>query len=178
MDSDPHGHCIIFNNTFTGNKHRTGTCKDCNEIKELFEDLKYKVSVKENLSANQMFDHLSDINKDEKNQRFDSFVCCFLSHGDENSIHGHDGKSSLKYTDIWSLFGQESSTLHNKPKVFIIQSCQTAVTTIADQRTSTEKMDVEVPNVKFDQGLGTDHADILFIHASVPGKLFHMSAFY
>ena len=138
-----------------------------------------------------MFDRLTQINKDQNNHHFDSFVCCFLSHGDENSIHGHDGKSSLKYTAIWSLFGQESSTLRNKPKVFITQSCQTVVTAIADQRTSTEKMDVDsnlcysiethdvkVPNVKFDQGLGTDHADILFIQASVPGKLFHISAFY
>ena len=192
MGSDPHGYCIIFNNSFTEGKRRKGTCKDSYEIKKLFKDLKYTVIILENFSAKEMLNYLIQINKDEKNQCFDSFICCFLSYGDENTIHGHDGKSSLPYTAIWSLFGQESSTLRSKPKVFITQSCQEAVTprlTIGDQRVGTEKVyansrynmethDVKGLNTEFDQGLGTDHADILFIKASVPGKLFHMSAFY
>ena len=191
MDCYPHGFCIIFNNS-SGSKPRPGTGKDRCKLKELFKYLKYEVITEENKSADEMFNILTQINQDPKNQTFDSFVCCFLSHGDGNSIHGCDGKSSLPYTTIWSVFGKECSTLRNKPKIFIIQSCQTAATarlTIADQEMGTKKMDVdsnltdsmethdgEVPNIKFDQGLGTDHADILFIHASVPGKLFHMSS--
>ena len=192
MNCDPHGYCIIFNNAFDGPKRRTGTGKDRSEIKELFKELKYEVIIEENKSGNEMLNILIRVNKDPKNDYFDSLVCCFLSHGDENSIHGHDGKSSLPYASIWSLFGQESSTLHNKPKIFIVQSCQTAARlTIADQGTGTEKMDIDSnltdgmeihdcqePKTKFDQGLGTDHADMLFIHASVPGKLFYMFAFH
>ena len=180
MDCDPHGCCIIFNNSF-GPRLRPGTGKDLNELKELFKYLKYEVIIEEDKSADEMFNILTQINQDSKNQNFDSFVFCFLSHGDGNSIHVYDGKSSLPYTTIWSVFGKEHSTLRNKPKIFIIQSCQTAATarlTITDQETGTKKMDVdsnltdsmethdgEVPNTKFGQGLGTDHADMFFVHA-------------
>ena len=190
MDCDPHGYCIIFNNSFDGPKRRKGTGKDRNEITGLFRKLKYEVKFEEDKNADEMLKCLSQINEDQKNKYFDSLICCFLSHGDENSIHGNDGKSSLPYSAIWSLFGQEKSTLRDKPKVFITQSCQTAVTTRSKDNQN-EKMDidsnlcdsmetcnVEVPKMKFDQGSGTDHADMLFIHASVPGKLFHMSVFY
>ena len=188
MDCSPHGYCIIFNNPFNGDRRRTGTGKDCHVLKKLFKQLDYKVIIIENKNAEEMLHHLTEKSISQENKNFDSFVCCFLSHGDEISIYGNDDKSSLLYTTIWSLFGQKNSTLHNKPKIFIPQSCQTQVTArlaIADQRMDTDKMDidsnlcdtmkthdVEVPNIKFDQSSGTDHSDIFFAHSSVPGKLF------
>ena len=187
MDFNPHGNCVIFNNSFNWGKHRAGTGKDCFLLKESFRSLKYKVKVIENSTANEMHKQLIQENISQENKNCDSLVVCILTHGDKNSIHGNDGKSSLPYTTIWSTFGQENSTLRNKPKIFITQSCLTEVTT----RLDTDKMntnsnlcdamktcDAEASNIKFDQSMGTDHADIFFVHASVPGKLFYMSVFY
>ena len=193
MESDPHGYCIIFNNEFSGVKRRKGTNQDRLKLKSLFNTLKYKVIIEENKNAHEIFRHLEKISSSQENECFDSFVCCFLSHGDESGIYGNDNKSFIRYTAIWSLFGRESSTLHNKPKIFIIQSCQTPVTTrhcVADPTTdANKKMKIDSdlfgsirnnfqdPEIKFDQSLGTQHADILFIYSSVPGRLFYMILF-
>ena len=170
MKSDPHGICIIFNNQFAGGNIRKGTGKDRNELKSLFRSLRYKVIVEENKSAYEMYSILKQQNVSSDNERFDS-------------IHGNDDMFSLSYTAIWSLFGEESSTLRNKPKIFIVQSCQTAVTstltaagcstTGTDSSSFHSSRDVAVQELKieFDQSLETEHADIVFIHSSVPGKL-------
>lgn len=193
MDSDPHGFCIIFNNEFMGVQNRKGTNKDRLELKSLFKTLNYKVIVEENKNAHEMISCLQKISRCNENKRFDSFVCCFLSHGNESGIYGNDQKSLLRYTTIWSLFGQESSTLRNKPKIFVVQSCQTPVKTISrvvDQPSDFEKMDIDAdsfdsvrndifqePEFNFDQGLGTQHADMFFIHSSVPGRLSYIRIF-
>ena len=187
MGFKPHGNCVIFNNYFNGGKRRTGTGRDCLLLKESFQVLKYNVKVKENSTADEMLKQLIHENISQENKNCDSLVVCFLTHGDKNSIHGNDGKSSLPYTAIWSTFGQENSTLRNKPKIFIIQSCLTEVTARLDAdkvNTDTNLYDAmktrddEACNIKFDQSMGTYHGDIFIICASVPGKLFYMSVFY
>ena len=197
MDSNPHGICIIFNNYFTGGESREGTGKDRNQLKSLFKSLKYKVRVEENKSAYEMLCLLREQNINPDNEVYDSFICCFLSHGDELSIHGNDDSGRIAYAAIWSLFGEESSTLRNKPKIFIAQSCQTPVMprlNVADKRTDNVKAvsstdidsnsfdsrrddTIQDAKIEFDQGLETLHSDILFINASVPGKLFDMGKF-
>ena len=62
MDCDPHGCCIIFNNSF-GPRLRPGTGKDLNELKELFKYLKYEVIIEEDKSADEMFNILTQITK-------------------------------------------------------------------------------------------------------------------
>lgn len=181
MNSDPHGICIIFNNQFAGGNYREGTGKDRNELKSLFRSLRYKVIVEENQSAHQMYTILNQQNVNSDNEHFDSFITCFLSHGNNHSIYGND-MSSLSYTAIWSLFGEESSTLRHKPKIFIVQSCQTAVTS-ADSTTDTDSSSfdssqgfaVQELKIEFDQSPETEHADIVFIHSCVPGKLFDVA---
>ncbi|CAL8349420.1 unnamed protein product [Arctogadus glacialis] len=54
----------------------------------------------------------------------DAFVCCVLSHGDEDVVSGVDGKT-LPISDITSAFnGEHCPALIGKPKVFFIQACQ------------------------------------------------------
>ncbi|XP_030236054.1 caspase-8 isoform X1 [Gadus morhua] len=54
----------------------------------------------------------------------DAFVCCVLSHGDEDVVSGVDGKT-LPIIDITSAFnGEHCPALIGKPKVFFIQACQ------------------------------------------------------
>ena len=73
--------------------------------------LKYKVRTEENKNASEMLSILNEINMDEKNKDYDSFVCCFLIHGVEAGIRGNDYESILYYREIWSLFGEKQSYL-------------------------------------------------------------------
>ena len=162
MKSNPHGKCLIINNHFRGDLRRDGTDNDCSRLNDLFRTLNYDVSIKEDLNGPKMFSILQEMSMDKENQLYDSFACCILSHGDLNSVCGNDGESSLLYTQIWSLFGQNESTLRHKPKIFIIQACQVGDLTASNFY------------VEFDQGAETNHADMAIIKCSVPGKLFNL----
>ena len=193
MNNDPHGICLIINNHFEGRSdERHGTDNDCSRLHDLFSTLKYEVRVVHNQNGTDMFNILGEISTDKKNEDYDSFVCCILTHGELNGVYGNDGQSRLLYTQIYSIFGHNNSTLRHKPKIFVIQACQQSA---VDQRSSTietvssgglygdginAKMLNEVVMddavslkyaVDFDQGAETNHADVLIIKCSVPGKL-------
>ena len=193
MNNDPHGICLIINNHFEGRSdERHGTDNDCSRLKDLFSTLKYEVHVVDNQNDTGMYNILGEISTDKKNEEYDSFVCCILSHGELNGVYGNDGQSLLLYTQIYSIFGQNKSTLRHKPKIFVIQACQQSA---VDQRSSTIEtvasgglygdginaktlnevvMDDAVCSkytVEFDQGAETNHTDVLIIKCSVPGKL-------
>ena len=53
---------------------------------------------------------------------YDSFICCILTHGEQNSIHGADSiaVSLLDLTGVLKM----CTTLINKPKMFFIQACR------------------------------------------------------
>ena len=191
MKNDPHGICLIINNHFEGTSHeRCGTDIDCSKLGKLFSTLKYNVRVEHDKNGTDMFNILEEINIDKQNESYDSFVCCILSHGELNGVYGNDGQLGLSYTQIYSLFGHNKSTLRHKPKIFIIQACQQSA---ADQRSNTIEtasssglytdckaktlddvvMDDAVSlnyDVEFDQGSETNHGDVLIIKCSVPGK--------
>ena len=192
MKSNPHGKCLIINNHFGRDHRRHGTDKDCSRLNVLFRTLNYEVSIKEDLNGFEMFNILKDMSMDKENERYDSFACCILSHGNLNGVCGNDGESCLFYTQIWSLFGQNESTLRHKPKIFVIQACQDGVnqktgiietfslgnlSTDDNDDRSWDDFDMGDPvavnfNVEFDQGVETNHADMMIIKSSVPGKLF------
>ena len=191
MRNEPHGICLIISNHFEGTSdERRGTDKDCCSLKDLFSTLKYNVRVVHDQNGTDMFNILEEISKDTENELYDSFVCCILSHGDLNGVYGNDGESRLFYTQIYSLFGQNNSTLRHKPKVFVIQACQQSA---VDQRSSTIETvspsglyadcnaktlnDVFMDDAvslkyysEFEQGPESNHADVLILKSSVPGK--------
>lgn len=54
----------------------------------------------------------------------DCFVCCILSHGSNDGVHGTDG-NIVSRDDIFGPFsGNSCPSLISKPKVFFIQACR------------------------------------------------------
>jgi len=71
-----------------------------------------------------------DYSKDHRHG--DCFVCCVMSHGNENGVEGCDAKvlasgdeQMCPLNDIISPFdGDKCTSLIGKPKVFFIQACR------------------------------------------------------
>ena len=60
----------------------------------------------------------------QNHEKYDSFVCCILSHGYLDGVYGTDSKP-VKINDIASLFkGTFCPTLADKPQLFFIQACR------------------------------------------------------
>ncbi|KAF4080064.1 hypothetical protein AMELA_G00166160 [Ameiurus melas] len=103
-------------------KQRYGSDSDLAVLKEVFEWLGFNVGVYENQTAEQMKDLLKKYS--QQHHDGDCFVCCILSHGSIDGVHGTDG-AIVSSDDIFGPFGGNSCpSLINKPKVFIIQACR------------------------------------------------------
>ena len=60
----------------------------------------------------------------QKDHKGDCFVCCILSHGCAEGVHGTDG-GVVHSEDIFAPFrGTSCQSLAGKPKVFFIQACR------------------------------------------------------
>lgn len=133
MESEPRGYCMIINNQFNeapktsrGDElpKRNGTDKDKNALTKLFTWLKFKVESFDNVSGKYMETVLELHANDEKNNEYDCFVCCILSHGYEKGIYCNDG-TEMDFKDIKKFFdGERCRELIGKPKLFFVQACQ------------------------------------------------------
>ena len=99
------------------------TASDMAQVTKLLADLKDLAGLQkcklEEWSADGRFTPLSVLPR-----HGDAFVCCVLSHGEENVVLGVDRKP-LTISDITSAFnGEHCPALLGKPKVFFIQACQ------------------------------------------------------
>ncbi|RXM32090.1 Caspase-8 [Acipenser ruthenus] len=124
MSSRPHGYCLIINNfnfenTELDNRH--GTDIDASALKEVFEWLGFEVSKADDMTGAGMHGILKEY---QSKPHTDCFVCCILSHGEEECVLGTDG-DKVYIRDLVSYFnGQNCPSLLTKPKVFFIQACQ------------------------------------------------------
>ncbi|MGH0128312.1 UNVERIFIED_CONTAM: hypothetical protein FKN15_001286 [Acipenser sinensis] len=124
MSSRPHGYCLIINNfnfenTELGNRH--GTDIDASALKEVFEWLGFEVRKADDVTGAGMHGILKEY---QSKPHTDCFVCCILSHGEEECVLGTDG-DKVFIRDLVSYFnGQNCPSLLTKPKVFFIQACQ------------------------------------------------------
>lgn len=129
MDRQPHGICLIFNNhefhhpydMEKAHPSRGGAHVDQYNLTQTFKYLRYEVIVKENLTAQQMQDAMWEVaHRDHK--LYDSFMCCILTHGETNVVHGADSQEIdlLHFAATMKL----CPTLREKPKVFFIQACR------------------------------------------------------
>ncbi len=129
MDKHPHGVCLIINNyTFYHHKDPTkahpprgGAEIDQFNLTQTFKYLRYDVVVKENLAAIEMQDTIFEM-AHRDHSHYDSFVCCILTHGETNVVHGADSLqvNLLDFAATMKL----SPTLREKPKMFFIQACR------------------------------------------------------
>ncbi|KAJ8252904.1 hypothetical protein GJAV_G00206850 [Gymnothorax javanicus] len=124
MSSEPRGHCLILNNQHfeSGSlSERKGSLRDAEALNDIFGWLGFSVSVLEDLTAEDMRDMLLRFSRMEHG---DCFVCCVLSHGEEQGVYGSDGVL-LPIKDILSPFNAAACpSLADRPKVFFIQACQ------------------------------------------------------
>ncbi|XP_005874576.1 PREDICTED: caspase-7 [Myotis brandtii] len=161
------GKCIIINNKkfdeSTGMSVRTGTDKDAGSLFNTFRDLGFDVVVYNNSSCAQMQEVLKNASKEDHSNAA-CFACVLLSHGEENSIYGTDGKMDIK--DLTSLFrGDRCTTLIGKPKLFFIQACRGTEFDDGIQADSGPIGDTDAsPRQKIPV-----EADFLFAYSTVPG---------
>lgn len=129
MDKNPHGICLIINNyefyhpTDPDKAHndRGGANIDQFNLIQTFRYLRYKVEVKENLTADEMTDTLFKMcQRDHSN--YDSFVCCILTHGERDIVHGADS-IPVSLFDLTGVL-KFCKGLAGKPKMFFIQACR------------------------------------------------------
>ena len=129
MDKNPHGVCLIINNhrfyhaTDQSKAHpdRGGAEIDQYNLTQTFRYLRYRVEVQENLTSDQMTDCLMRMSQRD-HSNYDSFICCILSHGEHDIIHGCDSEP-VNVNDLTGLM-KLSASLRNKPKLFFIQCCR------------------------------------------------------
>lgn len=129
LEKNPHGVCLIINNhKFYHNQdpqkahpQRGGAEIDQYNLTQTFRYLRYKVEVEENLTSDQMMDRLMKMSQRD-HSRYDSFVCCILSHGEHNIIHGANSEP-VNVNDLTGIM-KYCVTLRNKPKMFFIQCCR------------------------------------------------------
>ena len=127
IDKRPHGICVIINShkfyhpTDPSKAHinRIEAEIDQMNLKPIFEYLRYKVETYENLTHTDMMELMLSMAQ-RNHADHDSFVCCILTHGEQNMVHGADSipVSLLDMIRIMKM----CKTLVNKPKMFFIQA--------------------------------------------------------
>ena len=130
MNQAPHGICLIINNykfyhaTDATKAHtdRGGAEIDQFNLIQTFRYLRYHVEVMENLTAAQMLDTIQEMAHRRDHSRYDSFVCCILTHGEKELVHGADSLP-VNLSDFTGLM-KYCKTLSGKPKLFFIQACR------------------------------------------------------
>ena len=129
LDRNPHGICVIINNhqfhhptdPDQAHNNRGGAEVDQKNLQLTFQYLRYKVEIYENLTHTRMMEVMLSLAQ-RNHADFDSFICCILTHGEQNSVHGADSipVSLLDLTGVMKM----CTTLINKPKMFFIQACR------------------------------------------------------
>ncbi|XP_036425750.1 caspase-8-like isoform X2 [Colossoma macropomum] len=124
MSSVPRGLCLIINNIKFDPpfKDRKGSDVDEESLKEVFCWLGFTVEVHRDKTAEQMKDILKQFS--QKDHKGDCFVCCILSHGCTEGVHGTDGRVVCSEDMFPPFRGTSCRSLAGKPKVFFIQACR------------------------------------------------------
>ena len=127
-----HGVAFIINIKEFDCKHATrdGTELDEINLKETFLFLGYRPVVFNDLTSEEILCLFQNLDRKvqetddhaEKRVTHDSFVCCILSHGNEDAIYGSDSVSVNIKTIVELLV--DSSKFKSRPKMLFIQACR------------------------------------------------------
>lgn len=121
MTAAKRGICLIINNyNFDKLLKREGTMVDQQCLHKVFEWLGFDVEIHMDCDSCKMLSVFQDLGRRDHSQ-MDCVVCCVLSHGNEGSVYGVDGKTVL-LKDLKDLV--KCPSLAEKPKLFFIQACQ------------------------------------------------------
>ena len=172
MEQFPHGLCLIINNEeFVGQTDREGTALDERNLVQTFRFLGYKVEVHRDRTVASMevlFEKMQGLD----HSKFDSFVCCILTHGKEGKVYGSDSKELEISAIISKLNGQNCKTLAGKPKLFFMQACRgkgkDSGTRVGSDSAEFIPLRVEADS---DPIAIPDEADFFFGYATPPGRV-------
>ncbi|KAK4872535.1 hypothetical protein RN001_014564 [Aquatica leii] len=120
MTKEKLGNVYIFNHVTFDNRTlvpRYASIKDCKDIEEVFQNLKFNVKTYNDLSYKKILKKLTKIAKMDYS-RFDCLVIFVLTHGQNGKIYARD---VTYYPDIyWKSFSNKPSFMY-KPKLIFIQ---------------------------------------------------------
>lgn len=125
---DPRGHVYIFNfQEFVGriNMFRKGSEYDVQNLTSLFSQMGYVTNTYANLSSDDLFDELRDIQCDDILLTTSSFIMIFMSHGETRYTFKSSDWNDVSVLDIQSLFlADKCPALRDKPKIFFWVFCR------------------------------------------------------
>ena len=182
MEKTPHGIALIINNEqFSEHDKREGTAIDERNLIHLFRYLNYTVEVHRNLDSAGMWTIMKEMGRRD-HSKYDSFVCCVLSHGKEGHIFGTDS-IMVPLNDLSRTLDADEKhcpTLCNKPKLFFLQACRSKMKEESHRVGNDSDTPRQRPMVATDTGIrvGTDgdtyipkKADFFFGFATPPGHV-------
>ena len=126
MNNNPRGLCLILNNVKFENEdlNRPGAVKDKDRLESLFKNLRFEVTIKEDLTSQELVKAAIEFGA-KVHEHYDAFVFIVMSHGgDRDCILGVDGMETTVKSLISEFHGGRCPSLKGKPKVFIIQACR------------------------------------------------------
>ena len=126
MKQRTRGRCVIISNeNFVASfPPRKGSDKDVIKLKELFEQLSFKVEVYKDLFSKEIYERLSDEAKHPDHKNADCFVLVICSQGAESGIYGTDLEIVELNTILTQFNAQNCIHLAFKPKLIFLQVCQ------------------------------------------------------
>ena len=173
MNCNPHGIAMIINiETFQEDTSMTrkGSHHDFIKLRETFEQLQYVVLGFEDLTKPQFRKQLSNVRKMD-HDKYDSFICVIMSHGDEDdNVITHDKKKISKQEILNEFNPQYCSGLIKKPKIFIFQACRGSKnegitpTAILPETNEEDQTNLD----PFDEEAASTLTDELFLNRELP----------
>ena len=109
---------------------RDGTEIDEQNLVTTFQYLSYCVYVFNNLTADQIKRVMDHMGRDHNHTKYDSFICCILSHGGRNKnekefVCGSDNEEVVVSGTLSSMLSPANCpSLEDKPKLFFVQACR------------------------------------------------------
>ncbi|CAG9783955.1 unnamed protein product [Diatraea saccharalis] len=106
-------------------ENRDGSTQDKDNLRDTMSKLNFEVVVHENIDHNEMIECIKSVIKFKVHERHSMFILCILSHGTKGHVYAADSVK-IKVEDIESLLDSDDAIhLRNKPKIMILQACQT-----------------------------------------------------
>ena len=124
MEKWPHGVAVVINNEkFKAHSNRDGTKVDEDNLVQTLCYLGYEVEVYNDCKA-QSIREIIDKYSTKDHSKYDSFVCCILSHGTMGHVYGTDDYMVPVEEITHRINAENCPTLATKPKIFFMQCCQ------------------------------------------------------
>ncbi len=125
MEKQPHGLAVIINiENFIKHKTREGTQLDERNLTMTFRYLGFNVEAYHDLTKAQMCTLFADI-QERDHSKYDSFVCCILTHGGDNDNLISSDSQPVAFDELTQqLRAHNCPGLKGKPKMFFIQACR------------------------------------------------------